>query len=370
MGLHQSNGDKIKPFPAAVILGADSVSPMTVASAYQTLANDGKHCEPQPVISILKDEQPLPVPALGSQCDQRVDPNVARQVTGLLEGVLRGDGTGRASALAGGRPAAGKTGTTDGNNETWFVGFTPELSTAVWVGTPNDKNNARVLDNVRVGGQFYPVVFGASIAAPTWKAIMDRALEGKPNTPFPAAGDVPAAPGGDQTDVPPWRVRAWTPPEPPWNRLASTAVRRQYSSARAGHGLGDQPVRSGRARQHGDHHSSRGPRPAPAPAASSGPRARSGSGPCARTCARSGAGRDRVPRRSRPRPTTGRDRHTQPASAARTAAATRAPSALPATSGWTAFMTWPRWFGSVAPVESTASVTRTASSASVSAAGR
>ena len=110
MGLHQSNGDKIKPFPAAVILGADSVSPMTVASAYQTLANDGKHCEPQPIISIMKDEQALPVPALGSQCDQRVDPNVARQVTDLLSGVLRGDGTARASAFAGGRPAAGKTG--------------------------------------------------------------------------------------------------------------------------------------------------------------------------------------------------------------------------------------------------------------------
>lgn len=195
MGLHQSSGEELQAFPAAVILGSDSVSPMTVASAYGTLAADGVHCEPIPVISMAKGKKELPYQP--DNCDQRVDTDVARGVTSMLTNVLTGKGTGRASALDGGRPAAGKTGTTDGNNETWFVGYTPELATAVWVGTPNDEGNSRVLDNVciRAPGesscriQRYPVVFGASVAAPTWKQIMDRSLEGVPNSAFPTASD-------------------------------------------------------------------------------------------------------------------------------------------------------------------------------------
>ena len=52
MGLHQASGKKIPPYPAAIILGATSVSPMTVASAYQTLANEGVYCPPVPVLSL------------------------------------------------------------------------------------------------------------------------------------------------------------------------------------------------------------------------------------------------------------------------------------------------------------------------------
>ncbi len=189
LGLHQSNGEPVKPFPAAITLGTDSVSPMTVASAYGTLGNEGIHCTPTPITAITTaDGKALPVPKPGtSNCQQVVDPDVAHGVAAIMGGVLTGEGTAAASALANGRPAAGKTGTTDGNNETWFVGYTPQLTTAVWVGTPFD--NTQVLDNVTLGGQFYPVVYGASIAAPIWKGIMDRVLDGQPNTPFPAPSD-------------------------------------------------------------------------------------------------------------------------------------------------------------------------------------
>ena len=200
MGLHQSNGDRVKPFPAAIVLGTDSVSPMTVASAYGTLASEGKHCEPVPVISITKDKKPLPLPPAGSNCEQRVDPDVARGVISIMTNVLGPNGTARASALADGRPAAGKTGTTDGNNETWFVGFTPQLSTAVWVGTPDDKGNSRVLDNIKLAGQSYKTVFGASIAAPIWKGIMDRALQGQPKAPFGTPSDKIL--NGEPIDIP------------------------------------------------------------------------------------------------------------------------------------------------------------------------
>jgi len=189
MGLHQANGQPVKPFPAAITLGTDSVSPMTVASAYGTLGNDGIHCSPMPVTAITtSDAKPLPVPKPGTtNCQQVVEPDVAHGVAAIMSNVLTGEGTAAASALANGRPAAGKTGTTDGNNETWFVGYTPQLTTAVWVGTPND--NSQVLDNITLAGQTYPVVFGASIAAPTWKAIMDRLLANQPGAPFPAPSD-------------------------------------------------------------------------------------------------------------------------------------------------------------------------------------
>ena len=190
MGLLQSNGEPVKPYPSAITLGTDNVSPMTVASAYGSLGADGKHCSPVPISAILgPDNKPLALDPPGtSNCKQVVDPDVAHGVASIMSHVLT-EGTARQSALDGGRPAAGKTGTSDGNNETWFVGFTPQLTTAVWVGTPNDKNNSQVLDNVRLAGQFYPVVHGSSIAAPTWKAIMDAMLSGQPATPFPDPSD-------------------------------------------------------------------------------------------------------------------------------------------------------------------------------------
>ena len=111
-------------------------------------------------------------------------------VTKILKNVLLPGGTAsNIGGLAGGRPAAGKTGTA-GNasghtNETWFVGYTPQLSTAVWVGTPNDKGNAQNLVDLQLGGTFYPnEVFGATIAAPIWKQIMDSASSGMPFRDF------------------------------------------------------------------------------------------------------------------------------------------------------------------------------------------
>jgi Membrane carboxypeptidase/penicillin-binding protein len=118
-----------------------------------------------------------------------LDPDVANGVTKILKTVLtKGTGSGT-GGLAGGRPVAGKTGTSDGSNETWFVGYTPQLSTAVWVGTPNDPGNNRVLRNLQLGKQFYSgQVFGATIAAPIWKQIMDRASTGMPFRDFAEPG--------------------------------------------------------------------------------------------------------------------------------------------------------------------------------------
>ncbi len=191
MGLLRSNGEPMKPLPSSITLGTDNVSPLTVASAYGSLGNNGIHCTPDPISAIMgPDQKPLPVPPLGKgNCKQVVDADVAHGVAAIMSSVLTPGGTASASALANGRPAAGKTGTSDRNNETWFAGYTPQLSTAVWVGTPNDLRNEQTLDNVRLAGQFYPVVHGSSVAAPTWKAIMDRLMATTPVVPFPAPSD-------------------------------------------------------------------------------------------------------------------------------------------------------------------------------------
>jgi len=173
---------------------------MTVASAYGSLASNGVHCTPIPIQSILgADGKELPFDKPGAKnCQQVVDPEVAHGVANIMTSVLSPGGTGSASKLNGGRIAAGKTGTTDKNNETWFVGYTPQLTTAVWVGTPLD--NKQALDNVDLPGGPYKVVFGASVAAPTWKAIMDFALAGQPNVGFPAPSDKVA--NGDKVTLP------------------------------------------------------------------------------------------------------------------------------------------------------------------------
>jgi len=195
MGMHQGNGDPIPPYPPAVTLGADGASPLTLASAYATVASGGTYCEPTPVLTITtSDHKTLALPK--NRCKKVIEPDVANGVTKILKAVLRPGGTAsNIGGLDGGRPAAGKTGTAGnatkagGTNETWFAGYTPQLSTAVWVGTPDDGNLTR-LRNLQLGDKFYPnEVFGSTIAAPIWKQIMDKASAGMPFRDFAEPSD-------------------------------------------------------------------------------------------------------------------------------------------------------------------------------------
>ena len=192
MGLHTAAGNPIGTFPSAITLGSDSTSPLTLASAYATIASGGTYCVPSPVLTITaSDKKPIALPK--DRCRKVLEPDVANGVTQILKTVLT-VGTGKGlGGLAGGRPAAGKTGTAgnrDGyTNETWFAGYTPQLSTAVWVGTPDDHQNLARMKSLQIGNTFYPgEIFGSSIAAPIWKQIMDSASAGMPMRDFGAAG--------------------------------------------------------------------------------------------------------------------------------------------------------------------------------------
>ncbi len=179
LGLHTGDGGPL-PRVATVALGAATVSPVTLAAAYAAIAAHGVYCAPTPVVSVT-DTAGHRLPVRGAGCHQAIAPAVAAQVADILQAPLQDPGgTARGEGLPG-RPAAGKTGTTDSRAQTWFVGFTPQLATAVWVGTPTPAS----MTDVTVGGRFYPGIYGSTLAAPDWHDIMTAASAGMPVQPFP-----------------------------------------------------------------------------------------------------------------------------------------------------------------------------------------
>jgi penicillin-binding protein 1A len=132
------------------------VTPLEMANGYATLADGGIRNTPRAVTRVEFPNGDVDEPEAGER--QRVfSDGVAYEVTDILKGVIEG-GTGTAANI--GCPAAGKTGTTDDFTDAWFVGYTPKLSTAVWVGHPNARST--------LGGS----AFGGTLAAPIWHDYM------------------------------------------------------------------------------------------------------------------------------------------------------------------------------------------------------
>jgi penicillin-binding protein 1A len=128
------------------------VSPLEMASAYATLSAGGMYSEPKAIRRVVFPDGK--VDDLGKTKRKRVIPDwVAGEVTKILEmNVQKGTGT-HANY---GCPAAGKTGTTDNYNDAWFVGYTPSLSTSVWVGYPNALKEMRSVHGIEVAGGTFP----------------------------------------------------------------------------------------------------------------------------------------------------------------------------------------------------------------------
>ena len=99
---------------------------------------------------------------------------IALQVSYTMEQSMF-QGTGTVARLADGRPSAGKTGTTQGSAQTWYIGYTPQLSTAAWVGS--SRGNQQNF-NITLNGRFIRTLFGSTVAAPMWRDFMNRALAG------------------------------------------------------------------------------------------------------------------------------------------------------------------------------------------------
>lgn len=153
--------------PSAV-LGSQGVTPLEMAVAYGTLANEGVHHTPH-VIERVETHDGDVLFEFEEDEERVLDPAAASVVTDVLVDVVT-HGTGNGAALA--RPVAGKTGTTNDSIDAWFVGYTPEQSTAIWVGN---------LDNSPMGD-----VTGGALPAPMWGSYVGQLLDGTEPTPFPA----------------------------------------------------------------------------------------------------------------------------------------------------------------------------------------
>ena len=157
----------------SLTLGSEPVTPLQMAAAYATLAADGVRQRPYFIESVTgRDGTTLYRHTAEPQ--QAVSAEHARIVTDVLTEVVS-KGTGRAAAIPG-RPVAGKTGSTDENADAWFVGFTPQLSTAVWMGAPGARVSMYNVGGVpRVYGGTYPArIFGDYMGA----ALADHTATG------------------------------------------------------------------------------------------------------------------------------------------------------------------------------------------------
>ena len=159
--------------------GGNDVSPLAMAGAYATFAARGRYCPPRAVASIT-DAAGAELALPEQECEQVLEQPVADTVNAVLRGVVTGGSTGstgRAAAI--GRPAAGKTGTTNGSKAAWFVGYTPQLSTAVWVGDPGAPGRqVKEMKQVRINGNYYSAVYGGTVPAAIFRSTMQSALEG------------------------------------------------------------------------------------------------------------------------------------------------------------------------------------------------
>lgn len=161
----------------SLTLGARETSPLQVANAYATIAAHGLACVPRSVTSIV-DSSGTELVTYGPSCTQQFSPAVADTVSWLLESVVAPGGTGSAAAIEG-HPVAGKTGTTQSFGAAWFAGFTPSLSSAVWVGDPRGPSHP--MTNV-LG---YDKVYGGTIPAEIFASTFTAALAGQPAQALP-----------------------------------------------------------------------------------------------------------------------------------------------------------------------------------------
>jgi penicillin-binding protein 1A len=164
--------------PAAAIGGlSEGVTPLEMASAYATLADGGVRHTPTAIAKVVFHDGHVDRP--GHATGHRVlTPGEAYEVTRILEGVIT-KGTGAGYTSIGCRSEAGKTGTTDGLSDAWFVGYTPLYSTAVWTGHPLSRSFTG---------------FGGPTSGPIWRSYMEAA-QGHHCPDFPVPAQPPALSG-------------------------------------------------------------------------------------------------------------------------------------------------------------------------------
>lgn len=156
-------------------LGGIDVSPLEMAAAYSVFAGRGLRSPATPIISVVDSTGKVLEDNTQTRPKRVLTQAVADNINNVLQGVVN-EGTGKRAAL-GDRPVAGKTGTSQGYGNAWFVGYTPTLSTAVWMGY---RDRPRPLYGIRGVSR----VAGGTLPAATWSAYMKVAMKGVAVTAF------------------------------------------------------------------------------------------------------------------------------------------------------------------------------------------
>ena len=181
LGITEDFGSPLHP---SIVLGTKEVSPLDMAVAYATIANGGRRVEPTVISKVVSDEgqegeKVLYVALEHPEGEQVIDPEIAHEATEIMIGdVTEGIAS---DASLGERPVAGKTGTSENFFDAWFVGYTPELLTGLWMGYAEggqtleyDLEYSRELNGLS----------GGITPAMIWKTYMEQVLEGEPIEKF------------------------------------------------------------------------------------------------------------------------------------------------------------------------------------------
>ena len=221
MGITRSN---LVPV-TSLALGTSGVTPLEMATAYSTIASDGIRRDAEYVEEITDSAGNL-IYRSDRAGKAVLRPQVARQLTDMLRGPVE-SGTAARTLGEFPRPAAGKTGTTNSNVDAWFVGYTAQLSAAVWVGQPTCGDNDD--PECSLTGFLGDDAFGGRAPARIWGAFMEPALAGLPVVDFvrPDSGSMPTSqyitengrlarinlpPATTSTTTPPATTSTTTPP--------------------------------------------------------------------------------------------------------------------------------------------------------------
>lgn len=165
---------ELQPYES-ICLGAQGVNTLEMASAYATLAAGGVYHKPTAVLQVVDIRGNEVYSAGVNQGEQVISAAIAQEATNILKTVVE-YGTGTSASLWCGQEAAGKTGTSENGRDLWFCGITPQYSTAVWCGYPEEKATG---------------LYGGSTCGPIWRAYTDAVLEGQEYESFPQTDEKP-----------------------------------------------------------------------------------------------------------------------------------------------------------------------------------
>jgi len=200
----------------SIVLGTQEVSPLDMAIAYATIANEGRRVTPTTIDKVVQNEgqedEKVLEAAPREEGEQVINPEVARKATEVMVGDITHGIAYKASLND--RPAAGKTGTSENFFDSWFVGFTPQLVTGIWMGY---QEGGQTLDGLlNIGGRQL-----GRLAPPTiiWQNYMQKVLQDKPVKKFEATStNIPQSPVPVNTTATAPTALPGSSPGPPINQ--------------------------------------------------------------------------------------------------------------------------------------------------------